>query len=154
MATDTGQNPTNTDTPLWNKLVAAATAIAFIAAIVIFRHRIGADFWPLDASRVGPNIVASILIWAAIFTASVLLYPPWRRRLHRFVDNKLLPVHQKLNDHKVSLDDLHRKHDELHDTHKALLKAHQDLLESHAAINRKLDKLASAQQSSDPPSDG
>lgn len=122
---------TEPETPLWTKLVATTVGILLIVAIIVFRHRIGADFWPLDSSRVGPNIVASILTWAAIFTATALLYPPWRRRLHRFIDKKFIhhlqPVHEKLDIHAESLQGLHDKHDQL--------------LASHTEIHRKLDAL-------------
>jgi hypothetical protein len=128
-------------TPSWNKLVALGVAVGLIVLLIVFHYRLKADFWPLDRSSIGPNLVASVLTWAAVFTASVLLYPPWRRRLHRFVDNKLLPVHAKLNQHRVSLQDLHRKHDELHAKHEQLLQSHQTLLDSHAEVHRKLDSL-------------
>lgn len=115
------------DTPLWTKLAATGVAVCLIIAVVIFRHRIGADFWPLDSSRVGPNLVASILTWAAIFTASVLVYPPWRRRLHRLLDSKLAPLHGKLDRHHESMQELHRQMEQLH--------------KSHAKLHEKLDAL-------------
>jgi hypothetical protein len=76
------------------KLAALLVFAAAVAAVIVFRSRISADFWPLDSSRVGPNLVASIVQWAVIFIAAVLLYPPWRRRLHRLIDAKLKPLHE------------------------------------------------------------
>lgn len=88
-----------------------AAILLIVLGIVIWHDRISADFWPLDSSRVGPNLVASI-IWAL---AAVLLYPPWRRAFHKFVDRKLAPVHEHLkvlhkhhDDHAAALDEIHR----------------------------------------------
>ena len=43
-----------------------------------------------------PNILASLIQWAVLFLAAVLIWPPTRRRLHRFVDRRLEPVHAHL----------------------------------------------------------
>lgn len=135
--TEPGPSPVTPDpeTPLWTKLVATTVGILLIVAIIIFRHRIGADFWPPDNARVGPNLIASLLTWAVIFTATVLIYPPWRRRAHHFIDESLAhhlkPVHDKLDVHTEHLQSLHEKHDKL--------------LASHEAIHAKLDALVPAQ---------
>jgi hypothetical protein len=69
-------------------------------------------------------------IWGNLFVVPVafllgsLVWPPTRKRLHRFVDRKLAPLHAKMDAHHdehaeslaqlhASLADLHRKHDEL-----------------------------------------
>lgn len=82
--------------PRWQKLTAAGVLVGIVAILVIFHGRIHDDLWPLDASRVAPNILASLIQWAALFLAAVLIWPPTRRRLHRFVDRKLAPVHAHL----------------------------------------------------------
>ena len=82
--------------PRWQKLTAAGVLIAIVAIVVIFRNRISPDFWPIDGGRVSPNILASLIQWAVLFLAAVLIWPPTRRRLHRFVDRKLEPVHAHL----------------------------------------------------------
>ena len=82
--------------PLWQKLAGAAVLVVVVALIIGFHHRLSADFYPLDASRVAPNILASLIQWALVFLAAVLIWPPTRRRLHRFVDRKLDPVHAHL----------------------------------------------------------
>jgi hypothetical protein len=81
----------------WRKVAAGAVALLLLACAIAFRHRLGVDFWPLDASRVGPNLIASALTWAFLLVAAVLLYPPTRRRLHRFIDQKLAPIHSHLH---------------------------------------------------------
>jgi fumarate reductase subunit D len=86
-------------TPLWQKLTAGGCYVALAAALAIFHARVGADFWPLDSSRVGPNFVASVASVAqaaVVFPFLVLLWPPARRRLHRFMDRKLAPIHEHL----------------------------------------------------------
>src|ERR1700733_12949880 len=88
--------------PLWKKLGALGLLLVIVLAVVLWHGRFHADFIPLDRSSVGPNIVASILTWAFIVVCSVLLYPPWRRRAHAFIDKKLAPIHehfQKQKDH-------------------------------------------------------
>jgi membrane protein YdbS with pleckstrin-like domain len=106
--------------PLWQKLTALAVAIVFIIIIALTWNRLGADFWPLDRSFVGPNIVASIITWACVLIAGVLIWPPTRRRMHRFMDRKLDSIHEKLDTHK-----------ELHDAN----------ADSLSALHEKLDKL-------------
>ncbi len=100
-------------TPRWKIALASAVAIVVIGAVVIWRDRIGADFWPLDSSRVAPNLLAGLIQWAIIFLVAVLIWPPWRRRIHRFVDAKLAPLH-------ASHEELHRKLDRLHESHREL----------------------------------
>jgi len=111
----------DTAIPRAQKLIAVAVAAAVAVIVIVFHSRLSADFWPIDSSRVAPNILAGIIQWAVILVIAVLLWPPWRRRLHRFVDRKLAPIH-------ASHIELHRKIDEL--------------AESHAAIHEKLDALA------------
>jgi hypothetical protein len=118
---------TEDKTPTWQKVVAVLYVLALIAEVVIFRSRLGADFIPFDASRLAPNILASIIIVEVVTPFGALLWPPTRRRIHRFADRKLDAIHKKLDEHKAhhdahasafdeiraSLADLHRKHDEL-----------------------------------------
>lgn len=118
----------------WNKLVAVGVAILFIAVLWIFRARLGTDFWPLDRSNIGANLVASTITWVIVFTASVLLYPPWRKRVHNFVDRKLSPIHTKLDKHHACVRALDSKVDELQ-------VSHANLLQSHEAVHKKLDSL-------------
>src|SRR5208283_2709250 len=89
--------------------------------------RLKADFLPPDRSFVGPNLVAAIVQAAVVFTFAVLLWPPWRRRLHRFVDRKLAPLHR-------GVDGLHARHDTHHEH---LDRITASLEEAH----RKLDEL-------------
>jgi hypothetical protein len=106
--------------PRWQKLIALGYVVAIVAEVVVFRTRLHADFIPFDNSHIAPNILASILIVELVTPFAVLLWPPTRRRLHRFIDRKIAPLHEKLDHHakihseiKASLEELHRKHDEL-----------------------------------------
>lgn len=86
-----------------------------------FFNRLGADFWPLDRSFVGPNLVADVVHWIIIGTVLYLVWPrfhrtvdAWvRRHLHNHhllhvaphhdaVTDTLVELHQKL-DHLISL---------------------------------------------------
>jgi hypothetical protein len=52
-------------------------------------HRLGLDFWPIDKSTIGPNLVAS-LVWAVV--VGVVLYvfwPPLRRAVNGFTSRAL-----------------------------------------------------------------
>lgn len=99
---------------LWKKLLALTVFLAIVACVVVFHSRIGPDFWPIDNSRVGPNLVAAIVQGAVIFVLVVLLYPPLRRRVHRFVDVKLDGVKAHFDRHHR---DLHARLDTLEAHH-------------------------------------
>ena len=114
--------------PLWQKIAAVVYVLVAAALLIAFRSRLGADFNPPDASRVAPNILAEILTVLVMTPVGVLLWPPTRRRLHRFADRKLGGLHSKLDllhaRHDVhagqlaelrrSLEELHAKHDAVH----------------------------------------
>jgi hypothetical protein len=106
--------------PLWQKLVAGLLVVLVALAVIFGWARLGSDLWPPDRSFVGPNIVAAIIQWAIIFVVGVLVWPPTRRRLHRFMDRKLERVHAELDAHR-----------NMHDAHAARLDA----------LHEKLDRL-------------
>lgn len=88
--------------PRWQKLLAAAVVIALVVIVVVFHDRLGADFWPLDSSRIGPNLLASLIQAAVLLLVAALLWPPTRRWLHRFIDHKLSPLrwhHRRQEEH-------------------------------------------------------
>lgn len=100
--------------PRWQKLAALALFIVVLACLIAFRSRLAADFWPPDASRVAPNILAAAIQAVVVFVLAILLWPPWRRRLHRLIDLKLAPLHKRLDEIQGSHGELHRSHDQLH----------------------------------------
>ncbi len=118
-------------TPLWRKLLATAAFLGVVACLVIFWNRLGKDFWPPDRSFVGPNLLASVVQWVVIFVIVILLWPPTRRRIHRFVDRKV----ETLRSH---IDARHRELHERLDVIEAHHHAHHDNL---ARLHRKLDVL-------------
>jgi hypothetical protein len=73
-------------------------AVVVIVYPVATWHRVYADFWPLDASRVGPNLVASLVQWFLVALVAVIVYPP----LRRFVAKEWDHVHAKL-DHNAEV---------------------------------------------------
>jgi cyanate permease len=101
--------------PVWQKLAALVVAALVIACVVVFRGHLGADFVPLDASRVGPNLIASMIVWAILFVLAVLLWPPTRRRMHRFIDAKIAPLHARHDEHVKHLERLGRSLAALHE---------------------------------------
>jgi hypothetical protein len=106
----------------WGALVALAALVYFMA---FHWDRFLADFWPIDGSRVGPNLVASVVQWALIAIAVALLYPPARRAIERFakrhvedikahVTEEHALVHEKLDHvikHSKDIPDFPPKHD-------------------------------------------
>lgn len=85
------ENPTP-----WKKTFAILLAILTIAVVVTCWNRLGKDFWPLDRSYVGPNIVASVMTWTFVLIVAALIWPPTRRAIHRFVEGKLEAVHDHI----------------------------------------------------------
>lgn len=72
----------------------AVVVIAFALAL-LFSDRLGADFWPLDNSRIGPNLVASGVLWVLGLLVLALLWPPTRRWIH----HQFSALHDKLDWH-------------------------------------------------------
>lgn len=103
--------------PRWQKLVALTVAAGIAVVVGVWHGRLAADFWPPDASRIAPNIIASIIQWAVILLVLALVWPPTRRRIHQFADRKLATVH----DHLTAI----RAHHEAH--HEALEEIHRTL---------------------------
>ena len=62
-----------------------AVALSSAAFIWLDWSRFVSDFWPLDKSSVGPNLVASVVQWAIILVAASLIYPPTRRAIDKYV---------------------------------------------------------------------
>lgn len=99
--------------PLWQKLTALGLFVLTVVLLVVFHGRLGGDFWPIDRSFVGPNLLASIIQAGVLFILAVLFYPPLRKRIlrscHRFADEKLAPIHQHLWEAKE-----HRRWEAIH----------------------------------------
>lgn len=92
----------------WQRWAAGACLVALAFWAVFDFARFEADFWPLDASRVGPNLVASVVQWGLVAFALYLLYPPFRAALDRYtrrhvdelkahVEAENAHLHMKLN---------------------------------------------------------
>lgn len=92
-------------TPMYKKLLALLALLLLITAAIIWHHRIKEDFWPLDNSHVGPNLVAAVVQGAIVLLIAALIWPPTRRRMHRFADLKLSGVHRRLG----TLEDNHNE---------------------------------------------
>jgi len=110
--------------PLWQKTTAAVYVVVIVLLAAVFRDRLHADFWPVDKSRVAPNILATILQILAATPFLVLLWPPTRRRIHRFVTSHTAPLHAQLLKAEAQRDRLHKEH-----------------LAAHAETQRRLDHV-------------
>ena len=82
----------------YRRAAIGGAVVLLVVVLVIFRHRLSTDFIPLDRSTVGPNLVAAVIQAVIVGFFTVILYPPWRRAVHRFVDQKLSGIHDKLNE--------------------------------------------------------
>lgn len=101
------------------KLLALGLAVVSVATLVVFHSRLAGDFWPPDRSFVGPNLIASVIQWALITILVVLVWPliqrerakEKERRLKeiREIHNSLTAMHEKLDDHAQTLEDI-KKH--------------------------------------------
>lgn len=94
-------------TPAWQKLSAIVAGLLLIAALVIWRNRLSTDFWPIDRSSVGPNLLASLIQAAVVLVVAALIWPPTRRRIHRYISGHLAPIHARL-------ETIEQKHDAHH----------------------------------------
>lgn len=119
------------ETPTYKKVTAIVVTVLIVGAIVFWHNRLSADFWPLDASRVGPNLAASVIQGAFILLFAALIWPPTRRRIHRFMDLKLSKVHKKIGELEERHETASKHRQELHDEGTA----------QRALLNQKLDHI-------------
>ena len=109
-------------------------ALGFLAALIYFvgwhTDRFLSDFWPLDRSIVGPNLVASVVQYALVVIAVALLYPPARRAIERFATKHVdeLKAHVSAEHKKI-----HDRLDRSHQRQDALF-AHIDKIHTHLGI--------------------
>jgi hypothetical protein len=82
--------------PLWQKIAGAVFVVVWAIIVILWHDRALDDFYPLDASRVAPNLVASFILFSLGTIAGAVLWPPTRHAIHRFADRKLAPVHEHL----------------------------------------------------------
>ena len=108
---------------LGHLFIIGSVALLVVAAIVSsivsdwVRVRMQSDFWPLDHSFVGPNLVAAVVQWAIVLLIMAVFYPPMRRAFEASVER-----HKKqLMDHVSGI--AAQLHDHLDANHKDL-KAH------------------------------
>ena len=59
-------------------------------------HTLYIDFWPPDASRIGPNLVASLVQWLFVGATVMFVYPKFRKWVERELDH----LHAKM-DHVI-----------------------------------------------------
>lgn len=52
-----------------------------------FLRRIAEDFWPIDKSRVAPNILASTVQWIVVGLIATFLYRPIKRWINAELDH-------------------------------------------------------------------
>ena len=80
--------------------IVLTTIVSVIVGILFidgFWQRLVLDFWPPDSSRVGPNLLASIIQWLVVVFIAVVIYPPLRKWVERELDH----IHTKL-DHAIN----------------------------------------------------
>lgn len=108
---------------LTNLFVIAVCAVIAAAVVVSalvshwFALRLEADFWPIDASRVAPNILASAVQAVVVVLVLAVVYKPLKRR-----------IEASLQRHKNDL----MSH--AHDLHKELLARVNHIIRHHPDI--------------------
>ena len=106
--------------------VAAALLLALVVVAALasgwVANRLEQDFWPVDASRVGPNILASVVQWSVLAIVAVAVYPP----LRRWVEGLFRSVHEKLDAHHT---ESNAQRDLLHEKLDHVIRHHPDIPE-------------------------
>jgi hypothetical protein len=100
-------SPEDKTTPLWQKVTAVVYVLAIAAEVVVFHSHLHADFIPFDNSHIAPNILASIIIVEVVTPFAALLWPPTRRRLHRFADRKLAVLRAHAEHQSKLVEEMH-----------------------------------------------
>ena len=113
--------------PLWQKLAALGFVIVWGTIIVLWHGRIVGDIYPLDRSYVAPNLLASFILFSFGLIAGALLWPPTRRRLHRFADRKLAPIHANLENARADREAIHAKLDLHEQLQRHIIAEHPDI---------------------------
>jgi len=104
--------------PLVHKIIGVVYLVVIVTALIVFRSRLGADFWPFDAARVAPNILATIIQILAITPFVYLLWPPIRRRIHRYITGHVDSVKSEIHKHsELEMAKLEAIHDHIKKTH-------------------------------------
>ena len=80
----------------WKAWVALVLLIALVLFIVFDWGRFLSDFWPIDKSSVGPNLLASVVQAALVLGVVALIYPPIRH----WIEEHLEHLHTKI-DHVI-----------------------------------------------------
>ena len=94
--------PEQPASPSGKRLAFGLLLVVWLAVGIVFvfsgwaDSRFMADFIPPDRSYVGPNLVASVIQWAAVGFVFALVYPPLRHWIERELDH----FHAKL-DHVI-----------------------------------------------------
>ena len=127
--------------PAYQKALVAVYAAGWAAFVGFDWGRFVSDFWPVDKSSVGPNLVASVVQYTAIAITLVLVYPPLRRRVSHAVaaEREHLKAHisHETRQLHATVADLHARHD----AHAEAQAAHAEAL---ADMRTKLDALIDA----------
>ena len=87
--------------------------VLVIVLLSVFHGRFNADFWPLDASRVGPNLVASVVQWIIIALVAYLVYPPVRKWIDAEMAKGRKELHEKLDRNAKLMQHVIRHHPDI-----------------------------------------
>ena len=55
------------------------------------------DFWPLDSSRIGPNILASAIQWVVVGLVLTFVYRPIKQWINRELDHVNAKIDHAIN---------------------------------------------------------
>jgi hypothetical protein len=113
-----------TRVPPWQKWVALCLFVLVVLGIILGWHRFLADFWPIDDSRVGPNLVASVVQWALVLIAAALFYPPTRRWVEQFVQHHVDDVKAHITAEHAKV---HEKLDRAEKLSRHIIEHHPDI---------------------------
>lgn len=86
-----------TDTPKWKVWAGVAFIVLWVVILAIWPTRLYHDFYPVDQG-VAANVLASFVIFSFLTVAAAILWPPFRRGIHRVADQKLAEANRELHE--------------------------------------------------------
>ena len=126
------------------KLIVAAVGVLGLAYFMVFHwSRFLEDFWPLDASRISPNISASLVQYVLLAVLAYLLYPPFKRAVNAWSKKHVDALKEHIS---AEHDALHDKVDHMIKHIKAVPNQHKDGSDFIARPPRPSDDQATPQR--------
>ena len=97
----------------WKVVVPVIGLLGAIYFIAFHWGRFVQDFYPLDASRIAPNILASLVQYILLGIAAYLLYPPVKRAVNNFAKRHVASIKHHISDENKAIHARLDRHEKL-----------------------------------------